>query len=66
MLILLQLSIATPKPGLSEIASLNNEALSNSSYSGYYEHYWTDKAAWGNYAAYQVKPFNIGCKASSL
>ncbi len=49
-----QLSVATPKPGLSEAASLVDDAYSDPSYSGYYEHYWADQAAWGNYGSYQV------------
>ncbi len=46
----IKLSVATPKPGLSEAAS---NVVSEASYAGYYEQYWADSAAWGNYGAYQ-------------
>jgi len=50
----LKISVATPKPGLTEVASQVSDAYSNPSYSAYYEQYWSDVAAWGNFAAYQV------------
>ena len=54
-----QVSIAVPKTGLSELAGATQEtpnptASSEPSYSQYYEHYWSDKAAWGNYGTYKV------------
>ncbi len=34
-------------------------------YGQYYEQYWADQAAWGNYAAYQVT-FNVPCITTSV
>lgn len=49
----IKVSVAIPKPGLSEGTSLMADAYSNPSYTPYYEQYWSDKAAWSNYGSFQ-------------
>ena len=51
-----QVSIAIPKPGVSDAKTSGQDPFSNPSYSNYYEQYWSDKSAWSNYGTYQVRP----------
>lgn len=47
----IKVSMAVPKPCLSESSKLAEKQ--SSQYSHMYENYWSDKDAWGNYGAYQ-------------
>ncbi len=49
----IKVSIAVPKAGLKEANSLT-EDYQDQAFSQYYEQYWSDQRAWGNYGAYQV------------
>ena len=53
-----KVSIAVPKPGLAEsnqitTTTTNEPDQQQAQYSQYYEQYWSDKAAWGNYGIFQ-------------
>ena len=56
------MSVAVPKAGLADAAETANaegpatssSAFSDPSYSQYYEQYWADRAAWGNYGSFKV------------
>ena len=47
----IKVSMAVPKPSLSESSKLAEQQ--SAQYSHMYENYWTDKDAWGNYGTYQ-------------
>jgi len=47
----IKVSMAVPKPCLSESSKLAEKQ--SSQFSHMYENYWSDKDAWGNYGAYQ-------------
>ena len=49
--------MAVPKPCLSESSKLAEKQ--SAQYSHMYENYWSDKDAWGNYGAYQVRFYNL-------
>ena len=64
------MSIAVPKPGLAESNQIStsgessgkNSSSDQAAYAQYYEQYWADKAAWGNYGTFKVRQFNVKIK----
>ena len=52
----IKVSIAVPKPGLvksDDGPGMEADSMANPVYSQYYERYWTDRGAWGNYGSFR-------------